>query len=221
MEKTPLGPILLAKILGSGSGSVTPGSLVIVSGQMTDAQAEQFRDNIGAISADDIGSVFVIKGSVATVADLPESGNSVGDVYYVEAVSAGYVWITSTEHPTGYWEELGEPIDLSAYEMKPTQDYPAGSSVTITPADNTIYNCGELTSLTISAMPSSGWCEFRFCSGATATLCTFPAGLVFPTDDGQFAGAEANKRYVVNCEKQADGTWLALVAEWPYTPLTP
>lgn len=182
--------LISAKLGGSGGGSVTPGTLIIVSGQMTDEQAAQFRENIGAISADDIGSVFRIKGSVATVADLPATENAIGDVYYVEAVSAGFVWITSTDHPTGYWEELGEPIDLSAYELKPTEEYPVGSAVTITPAANTVYNCGELTSLTISSFPASGKFWIWFDSGATPTTTVGIANFA----------AEANKRYKITIE---------------------
>lgn len=67
-----------------------------------------------------LGTVFTIKGDVAAVADLPASGNTVGDVYYVQAVSAAFVWLETTEHPTGYWEEFGEPIDLSGYIQKPS-----------------------------------------------------------------------------------------------------
>lgn len=183
--------LISAKLGGSGGGgSVTPGTLVIVSGEMTDEQAAQFRGNIGAITAADVGTVFAIRGSVATVADLPATGNAVGDVYYVEAVSAGYIWITSTAHPTGYWEELGEPIDLSAYELKPTQEYPVGSSVTITPAANTIYNCGELVSLTISNSPAEGKYSIIFFSGANPTATVGIANFA----------AEANKRYKITVE---------------------
>ena len=89
---------------------------------LTDAQKTQARENIGAASLDDIGTVFTIKGDVATVADLPATGNTVGDVWYVQAVSAGYVWLETTEHPSGYWEELGEPIDLSAYRTAADQN---------------------------------------------------------------------------------------------------
>ena len=86
---------------------------------LTDAQKSQARANINAISADEIGTVFNIKGDVATYNDLPQTGNVVGDVWYVADVSAGYVWLETTDHPTGYWEELGEPIDLSGYIEKP------------------------------------------------------------------------------------------------------
>ena len=60
-----------------------------------------------------LGSVFTVKGSVATVSQLPSSGNKVGDVYYVESRKAGYIWITIDG--VNKWEELGAPIDLSNY----------------------------------------------------------------------------------------------------------
>lgn len=90
-----------------------------VSQQLTDAQKIQARENIGAASLADLGTVFDLKGGVATVQDLPATGNRIGDVYYVENLSAGFVWITSTAYPNGYWEELGETVDLSNYIEKP------------------------------------------------------------------------------------------------------
>lgn len=92
------------KVTGLGAGSAN-----------TDAVTKKQLDD--AIAG--IGTVFNIKGDVATVADLPATGNAVGDVYYVQAVSAAYVWLETTAQPTGYWEEFGEPIDLSGYIEKP------------------------------------------------------------------------------------------------------
>jgi hypothetical protein len=76
----------------------------------------------GDVSLEDIGigSVFTIKGSVATPENLPSTGNSIGDVYYVESVMAGYVWIEIDN--VEQWEELGEPIDLSSYYTKTETD---------------------------------------------------------------------------------------------------
>lgn len=91
-----------------------------VSQQLTDAQKIQARENIGAASLADLGTVFTLKGGVATVQDLPQSGNRIGDVYYVENLSSGFIWITSTAYPNGYWEELGETVDLSNYIEKPS-----------------------------------------------------------------------------------------------------
>ena len=103
--------LIAAKLSGSGGGG---GAAVLYTQQtLTSAQQEQARANIGAVSLDEIGTVFTLKGGVATVEDLPASGNSVGDVYYVEAVSAGYIWLTSDSQPNGYWEELGETFDVT------------------------------------------------------------------------------------------------------------
>lgn len=64
-----------------------------------------------------IASVYKVKGSVATYGDLPESGQSVGDVYNVIAAystyPAGTNWVwTGTE-----WDALGGTIDLSPYML--------------------------------------------------------------------------------------------------------
>ena len=118
---------IAAKLGGGGGGSVTPGTLIIVSGEMTDEQAAQFRDNIGAAPAE----------TVVTV---------------------------------------------------------SGTTPTIEPAANTIYNCGELTSLTISNPTATGAYSIVFTSGATATVTTFPA-TILGLDD--FA-AEADTVYEIN-----------------------
>ncbi|MBQ1716812.1 MAG: hypothetical protein II517_04200 [Ruminococcus sp.] len=97
---------------------------------LTTAQQAQARSNINAASIDDIGTVFTIKGEVTNVSDLPATGNTVGDVYYVSSVQAGYIWLKTTDHPNGYWEELGEPIDLSAYRTAAAQDVIDGAQDT-------------------------------------------------------------------------------------------
>ena len=204
---TPLSLILASK---SGGGGGADNAVLYVAQTLTAPQQAQARANIGAISADDIGTVFTIKGSVATVADLPSTDNSIGDVYYVEAVSAGYVWITSTTYPNGYWEELGEPIDLSGYEEKPTvvADSVSTSITLASAADNTIYEYGELTALTVTAISNPGSFIIQFTSGDTATTTNFPASMVFP----EAFAAEVNTRYEINC---VNG--YALVAGWPTT----
>lgn len=49
------------------------------------------------------------KGTKATVAELPSSGNANGDVWHVTADGGEYAWNGSA------WEELGTAIDLSGY----------------------------------------------------------------------------------------------------------
>lgn len=71
-----------------------------------------------------IGSIFTVKGSVDTIENLPATGNVVGDVYHVSQNGAEYVWITSTVHPTGYWEQFGYAVDseLSPHSINPVRN---------------------------------------------------------------------------------------------------
>ena len=89
---------------------------------------------------------------------------------------------------------------------KPTTTTISGSTPTIAAADNTIYNCGELTSLTSSNPPATGSYVIKFTSGSTATTTTIPASIIFP----EAFAAEANTRYEINVE---DG--FAVAVGWP------
>lgn len=63
----------------------------------------------------DISSVFIYKGTVAKVSDLPASAE-VGYVYHVTERSAEYACVTaSTSSSDAVYEELGSEIDLTAY----------------------------------------------------------------------------------------------------------
>lgn len=80
-----------------------------------------------------------------------------------------------------------------------------GTTPTITPADNTIYNCGEVASLTISNPPATGAYSIVFTSGSTATVTAFPATILGLED---FA-AEANTIYEINVldNRAVAGSW--------------
>ena len=56
-----------------------------------------------------VASAYIYKGSVATVASLPSSGNTTGDVYNVEADGMNYAWNGTT------WDALGATIDTSVF----------------------------------------------------------------------------------------------------------
>lgn len=56
----------------------------------------------------DITNVYKYKGSVADVASLPDSDNTAGDVYNVEASGMNYAW-TGTA-----WDALGEILDIQS-----------------------------------------------------------------------------------------------------------
>lgn len=78
-----------------------------------------------------------------------------------------------------------------------------GTTPTITPAANTIYNCGELVSLTISNPPAEGKYSIIFYSGANPTA----------TVGIENFAAEANKRYEITVKEG-----YATYNSWPYTP---
>lgn len=94
---------------------------------------------------------------------------------------------------------------LDGYEPKATVTEVAGASPTISAAANTVYNCGELTSLTVDTFPVSGAWSIIFTSGSMATTTSFPATILGL--DG-FA-AEANTMYEINV---LDGR--AVVGSW-------
>lgn len=54
----------------------------------------------------DIASTFTYKGSKATAAELPTSGNAVGDVWNVEETDMNYAW-TGSE-----WDALGSTVTI-------------------------------------------------------------------------------------------------------------
>lgn len=68
----------------------------------------------GYLTASDIASVLTYKGTKASVADLPSTGNTTGDVWHITADGSEYAWDGSI------WQELGTTIDLSGYATKAT-----------------------------------------------------------------------------------------------------
>lgn len=55
-----------------------------------------------------VAGMYKYKGSVATAANLPSSGNANGDVYNVEASGMNYAWDGSA------WDALGEAFSVTA-----------------------------------------------------------------------------------------------------------
>lgn len=127
-------------------------------------------------------------------AKLSGSGGGGGSVTVDAALSA------SSENP------VQNKAIAAALENKADKEATvtvSGTTPTITPANNTIYNCGEVESLTISNPPATGKYAIIFYSGATPTS----------TVGIENFAAEANKRYKITVE----GNY-ATYDSWPYTP---
>lgn len=65
-----------------------------------------------------IGSVYRVKGTKATYANLPSSGNVIGDVWNVEAAYDKYPAGTNWVWTGSAWDALGGTVDLSSYLTK-------------------------------------------------------------------------------------------------------
>lgn len=100
---------------------------------------------------------------------------------------------------------LVQTDELSSYDLRPIVVAVTGTTPTIEPQDNTIYNCGEVASLTISNPPATGAYSIVFTSGSTATTTTIPATILGLED---FA-AEANTLYEINVldNRAVVGSW--------------
>lgn len=91
------------------------------------AQAETITDGTTQVVIDldeyakvaDLASLLRFKGGVANMAALEAVQNPAeGDVYYVTAGDAEYVWIAGDAGDPGRWELLGPALDLSSYYTK-------------------------------------------------------------------------------------------------------
>ena len=80
-----------------------------------------------------VSRAYKYKGSVATYADLPSSGNENGDVYDVRETGMNYGWNGST------WDSLGQFVDTSVFWS--SQEGQPNSLVAMTIAEiNAILN---------------------------------------------------------------------------------
>lgn len=108
----------LQKSGGTMTGDITMGSHKVTG--LTDGTASSDAVTYGQLQSAiaGLGTVFNLKGSKATTAQLPTTGNTIGDVWFVESESVGYIWLTDSTHPNGKWEKFGPEIDLSGYLTK-------------------------------------------------------------------------------------------------------
>lgn len=76
---------------------------------LTNDSGYQTASDVQSAISQAVASAYVYKGSVATVADLPASGNTTGDVYDVQATGVNYAWNGSA------WDALGAYVDTSVF----------------------------------------------------------------------------------------------------------
>ena len=74
---------------------------------LTNDSGFQTASDVSSAISTALTSAMTYKGSVATVADLPSSGNKVGDFYNVTATGENYAWDGSA------WDKVGDILDTS------------------------------------------------------------------------------------------------------------
>lgn len=227
---TPLGPIIAAKLFGGGgSADVTAAAVAAAISGMTSAQKAGVRTDIDAEPAKLIVTVTESSGTYAANKTFSQMWTAYNTDHKTVSVEMGDTeFVLSAADPSGMafsslsvgsgnatlsMLTVDENDDWNyaefAAEQKPTTVTVSGTTPTIAAAANTVYNCGELASLTVSSSPASGAYSIVFTSGATPTVTSFPATILGLED---FA-PEANTLYEINVLDNR-----AVVGSWAVTP---
>ena len=168
---------------GGGGSGVAPVTKVITGQTGTTIDS--------TLTLSDYDTVEVFKNGVLLVkgaeADYTFSGNNI--VFATALVSSDVITIIA----------MG-PVDSSSYQRKTVVTTLTTSSTQL--ATNTIYNGGELASVTLTlpaTVPADFIAQVEFTSGTTPTSFTAPAALYFNGDacDGGVLTPVANKRYCI------------------------
>lgn len=198
---------VLAMKGGSGGGGGGAGSNAVHYTEDTgksDSEKLQARRNIGAAGTENPD----FEGGLSIV----DTGED--NVYFgIESTeNHSMILLEGEASPT---VEIAGVATPTRSDAAATKGYVDGNTVTDTSstsitlalaADNTIYEYGTLSALTVTAIPAAGDFIIRFTSGATATTTNFPASMVFP----EAFSAEANTRYEINVSNG-----YALAVGWP------
>jgi hypothetical protein len=179
----------------SEGGAVTAADIVAATGTASEIQAEQIRQNLGAessrfeVSITKRGSAYVADKTYAQILAAHQAGKLVVFCFDADVSLAAFVPGTGGQddafvaqfahsYPTPAITMIAVPSSgvvvgaITAIEAAQKTVTASGTTPTITPAANTVYNCGELTSLTISNPPAIGNFWIWFTSGATPTTVT-------------------------------------------------
>lgn len=140
--------------LGSAALASTAASVGNNTNLPTGAAVQTYVSNL-------VAGVLHYKGTKSTVADLPTSGNTTGDVWHVTQNGSEWAWDGST------WQELGTSIDLSNYVTNVTAStvsVGSASAGTAIPADDiTAWTTNTPTAVTPATVVTSA-------SGASASV---------------------------------------------------
>ena len=169
-----------------------------------------FTYSAGSYSCDKTPAQIAAALTAGTPIALQIDGNYSGFLKSADQYSAVFYMYDMDDHwPVFRQYYLSSDGTVTTYEFEPAQNTTiqnvSGSTPTINPNANKIYECGELSSLTIGSTAVYDDFTIRFTSGSTATTFSAPSWMIMP--DG--FSVEANTRYEINV---SDG--YAVVASW-------
>lgn len=174
--------VILAGRGGGGGGSGTDPNAVHYTADSghSDSEKAAARSNIGATTNDDAREYIETNG-LRDLCPKPTMAN--------EGMA-----LVALDDTTADWRVV-RPVAVTVSE----------AAASITPADNRVYKCGTLTSLTISTPPATGEYTIVFTSGSTATTTTIPSTIL----GLESFAAEANTLYEINVldNRAVVGSW--------------
>lgn len=154
---------------------------------------ETFLDEI----AERLNKFLLPKPSGSDAGKIPIANES--GAYDLADAPSGFPDVTAEDNGKGMFVENGEWALKKVESVEEVNI--TGTSASITPVANTIYNCGELTSLTVNNPPTTGLYVIRFTSGSVQTAIN---GSSFKSIKGlEFIdnGVDLNTRYeIIVCD---------------------
>lgn len=219
---------------GGGGGEVTPASIVTATGQMDGTQKATTRSNLGAeakklvVTVTKSGSVYSVDKTYAQINAAYQAGASVvfwyggNAIAYFDDSGVEDAFIAEICHYGSNGPELvmiavteSDTVVGGEYLLQkaPTESTVSGATPSVAAADNRLYNCGEVTTLTITSLPDNGLFTVLFASGATATQIVWPQDATVELPEGQTI--EANRIYELSVRCRTGKPTIVAVGDWP------
>lgn len=157
-----------------------------------------------------VGHETTYRNNIVTMQDVKDIQSNIDDIQFNLDNKQDILTFdsTPTANSTNPVTSEGIKTALDNKETAINNVEVSGVSPVIVAESNTIYNCGEVTSLSFTPC-ASGICDVRFTSGSTVTVLTIPNTVKFPNSFDP-TSLETNTIYEINI---LDGIY-GVVTSW-------